>query len=306
MLWTAQDTDSVASSTNAILIAGPTASGKSALALRLAEEVGGTVINADSMQVYRELRVLTARPSAEDEARVPHKLYGHVAVKQAYSAGRYAREAAVAIAEVQACGRVPIIVGGTGLYFRALLEGLSPIPDIPVDVRAHWRDEAMRLGPRSLHEELTRRDPGMAERLRPSDPQRITRALEVLEATGRSLGAWQQEPGTPILTENTTERRVVLPEREELYRRCDARFDIMLADGAVEEVRALVALGLDPGLSALRALGVRPLAAYLAGLMSLEAAREAAKRETRNYAKRQMTWLKGNMSSWTAINAVAA
>lgn len=296
-----QRPETVRSRMNAILIAGPTASGKSALALKLADEVGGSIINADSMQVYRELRVLTARPSEDAEARVPHCLYGHVPAAEPFSAGRFAREAAIAISDVQASGRVPIIVGGTGLYFQALLQGLSPIPAIPDDVRAHWRAEASRRAPQTLHEELARRDPLMAERLRPSDPQRVTRALEVLEATGRSLAAWQEKPGQPILTEATTERRVVVPEREDLYRRCDARFDAMLADGALDEVRSLVALGLDPGLPALRALGVRALAAYLAGLISLDAAREAAKRETRNYAKRQMTWLKGHMSSWTPI-----
>jgi tRNA dimethylallyltransferase len=289
---------------HAILIAGPTASGKSAMAMRLAEDVGGTIVNADSMQVYRELRVLTARPSLDDEARVAHVLYGHVPAGEAYSAGRYAREAAAAIAEVRASGRVPVIVGGTGLYFRALLQGLSPIPAISNDIRQRWRAEAERLGAAGLHGVLAARDPEMAARLRPSDPQRVTRALEVLDATGRSLAAWQQVPGTPILDETATERFVVLPDREDLYRRCDARFEAMLAAGALEEVRALMALGLDPGLPSLRALGVQALAAHLAGAMSLDEAREAAKRQTRNYAKRQLTWLRGQMQAWTVTAAI--
>jgi tRNA dimethylallyltransferase len=289
----------------AILIAGPTASGKSAMALRLAEDVGGAIVNADSMQVYRELRVLTARPSLADEARVPHLLYGHVPASEAYSAGRYTREAAAAIAEVRGSGRVPIVVGGTGLYFRALLHGLSPIPAISDDIRRHWRGEAVRLGAEALHALLAERDPDMAGRLRPSDPQRVTRALEVLDATGRSLAEWQQVRGTPILDEHATERFVVQPDREDLYRRCDARFEAMLAGGALEEVRALMALGLNPGLPAPRALGVQALAAHLAGAMSLDEAREAAKRETRRYAKRQLTWLRGQMSSWTTIASVS-
>lgn len=282
----------------AILIAGPTASGKSALALRLAEETGGSVINADSMQVYRELRVLTARPSAADESRVPHLLYGHVPAEQAYSAGRYSREAAAAIAEVRATGRGPIIVGGTGLYFRALLQGLSPIPAIPDDVRAHWRAEAQRLEPAALHQLLATRDAEMAARLNPTDPQRVTRALEVLEATGRSLAYWQQQPGEAVLQEAETDRLVVMPDRDELYRRCDARFALMLEQGALEEVAALARLRLDSGLPAMRALGVAPLMQHLAGDISRDQAIEAATTETRQYAKRQLTWLRSNMSSW--------
>ena len=286
----------------AILIAGPTASGKSALALRLAEEAGGSIINADSMQVYRELRILTARPSVEDEARVPHLLYGHVPAAEAYSAGRYAREAAAAIAEVRRAGRRPVIVGGTGLYFRALLQGLSPIPEVPADVRAHWRTEAQRLAPEALHASLTARDPEMAARLRPTDPQRVTRALEVLEGTGRSLAYWQDQPGEPVLAEHDTIRLVVMPDREELYRRCDTRFGQMMAQGAMDEVGILARLKLEPGLPAMRALGVAPLLQLLAGELTKQAAIETASAETRQYAKRQLTWLKSNMRSWRSLS----
>jgi tRNA dimethylallyltransferase len=291
------------SAKRAILIAGPTASGKSGLALRLAEELGGVVINADSMQVYRELRILTARPTAADEARAPHALYGFVAGAEAYTAGRYGADSAAAIAAARAAGRVPVVVGGTGLYFKVLLEGLSPVPAADPDVRAYWRAQAAQRPAPELHAILARRDPGMAARLMPTDPQRIVRALEVLESTGRSLAAWQREPGTPALAEPETLRLLVLPDRDAVGSRIDARFDAMLVGGALEEVRALLALGLSDELPIMRALGVAPLAGYLAGTTSLEAASEVAKAETRQYAKRQVTWLKRNMVSWKAIKA---
>lgn len=284
----------------AILIAGPTASGKSELALRLAAERGGAIINADSMQVYRDLRVLTARPPAEDEARAPHLLYGHVPGTEAYSAARFAKEAAVAIAEVQSRGRIPIIVGGTGLYFMALLQGLSPVPPIPDEIRAHWRDMAERLGASALHRTLDERDPVMAARLSPTDPQRVTRALEVMEATGRSLAEWQALPGEPVLRADDCERLIVLPDRDVLHRRCDARFDLMMHHGALAEVEALGAQALDPGLPVMRALGVRPLLAHLSGQSTIEQAIAQSKMETRQYVKRQTTWLKRNMSAWKA------
>ena len=286
----------------AVLIAGPTASGKSGLAMALAKKLDGVIINADSMQVYRELRVLTARPSADDEAVVPHRLYGHVAGADAYSTGRYAREAAVAIDEVQAAKRLPIIVGGTGLYFRALLEGLSPIPPVPEDIRAHWRDEARRLGAAELHAKLKARDSEMAERLLPTDTQRVTRALEVLEATGKSLAEWQRAPGVPVLEEAGMTRLLVLPDREELRQRCDRRFDAMMREGALNEVRALAALKLSADLPVMRALGVAPLMQQIAGELSEDEAAAQAKAETRQYVKRQTTWLRRNMITWNYIN----
>ncbi|HEX2841220.1 tRNA (adenosine(37)-N6)-dimethylallyltransferase MiaA [Hyphomicrobium sp.] len=283
---------------NPVLIAGPTASGKSAFALALAERLDGTVINADAMQVYRELRVLTARPSDEDERRAPHRLYGHVPGGEAYSAARYADEARDAISQVQGAGRIPIIVGGTGLYFKALIEGLSPMPAIPEEIRARWRQAAADEGPAALHRILAERDPEMAARLRPSDPQRLTRALEVLEATGRSLAVWQTLPGEPVVAVQDGHAIVVAPDREEMRRRTDARFDGMMAAGAADEVKALLQLGLDADLPVMRALGVKPLSNFVTGRISAEEAAEIAKAETRQYAKRQMTWLRRNMIAW--------
>jgi tRNA dimethylallyltransferase len=286
-----------------VLIAGPTASGKSGLALALAERLGGTVINADSMQVYRELCVLTARPTPEDEARAPHALYGCVGGAEAYSAGRYAADAAKAIAQAQAAGRVPIIVGGTGLYFKALLEGLSPIPSADPEVRAFWRGEAMRRPAAELHALLDARDPEMAARLMPTDTQRIVRALEVLESTGRSLADWQREPGRPVLAEAETVRLLLLPEREGHRTLIDARFDAMLAGGALDEVRALLDAGFSAELPIMRALGVEPLAAHLREAFPLAEAVATAKSDTRKYAKRQLTWLRRNMIAWTRVKS---
>jgi len=285
----------------AILIAGPTASGKSGLALRLAEQVGGVIINADSMQVYRELRILTARPAPKDETRAPHALYGFVGGAEPYSAGRYAVDAARAIAEARDSGRVPIVVGGTGLYFKVLLEGLSPVPVIDPDVRAHWRAEAARMPAPELHAILARRDPAMAARLMRTDPQRIVRALEVLESTGRSLADWQREPGRPVLAEETAARLLVLPDRAAQVQAIDARFDAMMRAGALDEVRALVVLGLSPELPIMRALGVAPLAAHVVGTLGLVEAVTLAKTQTRLYAKRQLTWCRRNMISWKSI-----
>jgi tRNA dimethylallyltransferase len=290
------------SASRPILIAGPTASGKSGLALALAERLGGTVINADSMQVYRELSILTARPSAGDEARAPHTLYGHVSGAEAYSAGRYAADAASAIAQAQAGGRVPIVVGGTGLYFKALLEGLSPIPASDPEVRAYWRTQAARRPALELHALLAERDPEMAARLMPTDPQRIVRALEVLDSTGRSLAQWQCAPGRPVLSEAGTLRLLVLPDRADHGALIDARFDAMLAAGALDEVRALLAQGLSGELPVMRALGVAPLARHLAGALSQEEAVATAKADTRKYAKRQLTWLRRNMIAWNVVD----
>ena len=286
-----------------ILIAGPTASGKSALALALAERLGGVVINADSMQVYRDLSILTARPGTADLARAPHVLYGHVPAAQVYSAGRWLVDAAREIAAAEAAGRVPIIAGGTGLYFEALLHGLSPVPAIPAAIRAHWRNEAERLGAEKLHGVLATRDPAMADRLRPSDPQRVTRALEVLEATGRSLADWQREAGTPLVARNAAACLVLAPDRATLYARCEARFDDMLAAGALAEAAAMLALGLPPELPAMRATGLRELMAHLRGDLTLEAAATAAKVATRHYAKRQETWIRGRMADWVRVSA---
>ena len=297
----------------AILIAGPTASGKSGAGLELAASFGGTIINADSMQVYRELRLLTARPSEADEARVPHRLYGTVSAADAYSVGRWLGDVARAMAEAQREGRLPILVGGTGLYFKALTEGLAPVPDIPAEIRSYWRERSDELGRDALHAELAARDPAMAARLGPADPQRIVRALEVIDATGVSLAEWQGGNATPLLAPDDALRLVIAPEREPLYAAIDARFDRMIEHGALDEVRALLGLELDPGLPAMRAHGVRELAAYLSGALTREEAVAKAKTESRRYAKRQMTWLRRFMADWdwfpdahTAVEAVTA
>ena len=282
----------------AILIAGPTASGKSAAALVLAEHLRGTVINADSMQVYRELVILTARPTEAETSRVPHRLYGIVPAREAYSVGRWLDDAARAIGEAEGEGRVPILVGGTGLYFKALLEGLAPVPDVPPEIRKAWRERAEKVGAEGLYRELEARDPVMAARLRPSDKQRLLRALEVIDATSVSLSEWQGGNTAPVLAPDSVLKLVIAPEREALYAAIDARFAAMVEAGAIEEVRALLALGLDPNLPAMRAQGVRELASYLSGESSFEAATAKAKTETRRYAKRQMTWLRRFMKDW--------
>jgi tRNA dimethylallyltransferase len=286
-----------------ILIAGPTASGKSGLALRLAEHLGGVVVNADSMQVYRELRILTARPGPEEEARVPHALYGFVPGSESYSAGRYGADVARVLDEARRAGRRPVIVGGTGLYFKTLTEGLSPIPAIPENVRAHWRREAAEMGPQRMHEALAARDPEMAQRLEIGDTQRAVRALEVLDATGVSLAAWQRLPREPVLDLAATIPLVVEIDRDVLAERIEARFAQMLDEGGLEEARQLKALGLDPTLPVMLALGVGPLLRHLDGELSREEALAAGKAETRQYAKRQRTWMRGNMIAWKAINA---
>ncbi len=288
--------------TKAVLICGATASGKSALAVELAREFGGVVINADSMQVYDELRIITNRPTPGDEASAPHRLYGFRPAREPYSTALWLADVKAELAEARREGRLPIIVGGTGLYFKALTEGLSEIPEIPESVRAHYRLAAQTEPPEALHAELERRDPVTASRLRPSDPQRIVRALEVLEATGRPLAEWQAGKQPPLLPLSHAFPLVMSVDRAELYRRCNLRFDAMIAEGAIEEARAIDALGLDPALPAMRAVGLPPLIAYTRGEIAFDEAAARAKTNTRNYAKRQTTWIVGNFSSWKAFS----
>lgn len=270
---------------------GPTASGKSARALAIAQERGGVIINADAMQVYAELRILTARPSVEDEAVVPHRLYGVLPAREACSAARWLVLAAEAIRETWAQGKLPVVTGGTGLYLKALQEGLSPIPDVGADIRA----EATRLYTEQGAGALQERDPAMAKRLKGGDSQRHTRALEVWLATGKSLAYWQRKPREVMFPEAEFSVEVVMQERAELYRRCDARFLVMLEQGALEEVKALKALNLSTDLPAMRAVGVPELVAYLEGKMSLDEATAKAQQATRNYAKRQLTWFRNQL-----------
>jgi tRNA dimethylallyltransferase len=282
----------------AVLIAGPTASGKSALALALAERLGGVIINADSMQVYRDLKIITARPSADEEARVPHRLYGHVDAPENYSVGRWLRDAAAVLADEEAAGRLPIFVGGTGLYFKALTQGLAAVPPIPPQIRDALRAHLVEKGPHALHLLLQGRDPAAAARLLPGDGVRIVRALEVLEATGRPLSEWHQTGVPPVIDAASAVQVFLTPERAELYRRIDARFDTMIKAGALEEVRLLAARALDPLLPAMKAHGVPWLRRHLVGEITLAEAIEEAKKDTRHYSKRQLTWFRNQMPGW--------
>jgi tRNA dimethylallyltransferase len=282
----------------AVLIAGPTASGKSALALTLAEALGGIIVNTDSMQVYRDLKVITARPTPEDESRAPHLLYGHVDASQNYSVGHFLSDARAALAEAQRLRRIPIFVGGTGLYFKALTHGLAAVPTIAPEIRATVRGRVEAEGPTVLYEELLRRDPAMARRLQPGDRTRIARALEVIEATGRSLSEWHDNGIPALLDADHMARLFLTPERGLLYRRIDARFETMLNGGALEEVRALCARDLDPLLPAMKAHGVPWLSRHLAGEITLALAAEKAKQDTRHYAKRQFTWFRHQLGDW--------
>ncbi|MEP7030449.1 MAG: tRNA (adenosine(37)-N6)-dimethylallyltransferase MiaA [Pseudolabrys sp.] len=282
----------------AVLIAGPTASGKSALALALAEKLGGTVVNADSMQVYSHLRVITARPSLAEEARVPHRLYGHVDEAENYSAGRWSRDVAAVLAEIAALGRTPILVGGTGLYFKALTSGLAAVPPTPPEIRAQVRARLDNDGIAPLYAELTHLDPVTAARLMPLDRSRICRALEVMLATGRSLSDWHKEGLPPLLDPACTAKVFLTCERKSLVERIEARFTGMTAAGALDEVKALESRGLDALLPAMKAHGVPWLIRHIRGEISLDEATAGAIMDTRRYAKRQVTWFKGQMKDW--------
>jgi tRNA dimethylallyltransferase len=291
---------------SAILIAGPTASGKSVLALRLARALGGVVINADSMQIYRDLRVLTARPDREDEAKAPHRLFGHVDGVVNYSAGLWLANASVALDEARRERRLPVFVGGTGLYFKALIQGLSAIPPVPEDVRAKVRARAAGVPAADLHAGLMRRDPATAAQLRPSDGQRILRALEVFEATGKSLVSFHATRALPVLDAKDIFAVFLATEREALKARIDARFEAMLQAGALQESAALRERSLDPALPVMRAHGVPHLIAHLNGQISLGEAAQLAKRDTCAYAKRQLTFARHQLASFRWLTAQEA
>jgi tRNA dimethylallyltransferase len=289
----------------AVLIAGPTASGKSALALELAQRTGGVVINTDSMQVYRDMRIITARPTAEEEALAPHRLYGHVDASVNFSAGAWVADAEKVLAEARAENRLPIFIGGSGLYFKALTRGLSAVPPIPSEIRDAVRARLERDGVEALHAELARRDAVSAERLKPRDRTRIARALEVVEATGRTLPDWHREGLPPLLPPGEFTALFLAPERDQLYARIDARFDAMLAAGALEEVERLAARKLDPLLPAMKAHGVPALIRHLGGEITREQAAEIGRADTRHYAKRQFTWFRHQLPEfeWVAPEA---
>lgn len=287
---------------DAILITGPTASGKSGMAVELASLYDGVVINADSMQVYDTLRILTARPSIEDTKGIPHHLYGHVPAGDAYSTGMWLRQISELLAELRRERRMPVIVGGTGLYFKALTGGLSPMPEIPAELREGLRQRLIEDGAEPLHRELAQRDPAMAASLKPQDGQRIVRALEVKLATGQSLAALQGLAGPVIIDPARARKIVVLPERQVLHERIERRFEVMLADGAEKEVADLLTFGLSPQQPVMKAIGVSQIAAMLRGEIGREEVIELGSAGTRQYAKRQMTWFRNQMDqSWERI-----
>jgi tRNA dimethylallyltransferase len=275
-----------------LVIGGPTASGKSCLAMQLAARAGGIIINADSMQLYRELRILTARPSPADEARVPHRLYGVLAADQPGSAGQWLGLAQAALAEAADQGRPAIVVGGTGLYLSALLNGLAAVPPVPAAFRAEASALYEQQGGPGLHAALRARDPAMAAQLRPQDRQRLIRAYEVVAATGRSLAAWQAEAPLRVALQEPVVGLALMPPRAEIYARIGQRLDAMIAAGALDELRALRSFGLSPDLPLLKAVAVRELLAYLDGRQELHDALAQARVQTRRYAKRQLTWLR--------------
>lgn len=284
---------------SSILIAGPTASGKSALAIRLARHLRGIVVNCDSMQVYADLRIITARPSLAEEKLVPHRLFGHVDAACNSSAGLWLNDVQTLFSEIDELHLLPIFVGGTGLYFKALTQGLSAMPAVPAAVRDQVRAMAEDKPSPVLHALLSSRDPATAARLRPSDRQRIIRALEVFEASGRPLAEWQEGTrDTPLLDIADCVAVFLSPDRDKLRARIDERFEIMLAEGALDEVAALARRGLDPALPAMRAHGVPWLLAHLRGEISLTEAAREGKADTRRYAKRQFTWFRHQMPGW--------
>ncbi|MBL4615990.1 MAG: tRNA (adenosine(37)-N6)-dimethylallyltransferase MiaA [Magnetovibrio sp.] len=286
-----------------LIIAGPTASGKSAMAMDVAEQYSGTVINADSMQVYKELREVTARPSVADEKRVPHRLFGVLSGAESCSAGHWTE---LAVGEIKTCfdtGQLPVLVGGTGMYLKSLVEGLSPIPDID----AKYRDQATALhktlGADAFKAEVAKLDPESAQRLPAGDTQRLIRAWEVSSATGRAFSAWQNEPRIQPLPGVNFAHIALVPPRELLYAAIDARFSRMVEGGALAEVRDLMSLDLDPALPLMKALGVSELIAHLNGDMSLDDAVAKAQQVSRNYAKRQLTWVRSQLPDAHVLTA---
>ena len=286
-----------------LIIAGPTASGKSSLAMDAAREFSGTIINADSMQVYRELRILTARPTPQDEAEIPHRLYGMIPAADVCSAGHWLRLAVAEINAARSAGRLPIVVGGTGLYLKALLEGIVDVPDIPQDIRDDVRALFQEMGGATFHDQLAKLDPASAEKIPASDPQRLIRAYEVALATGRPLSDWHQETPEPPLAGWALATILVSPPREQLYEAIDRRFERMVEAGAVAEVEALAALKLPPDRPAMKALGVPELIAQGAGKITLNQSVEKAQQASRNYAKRQLTWFRNQLEQNHTLNA---
>ena len=284
-----------------IMICGPTAAGKSAAALALAEQVGGTVINADSMQVYSDLRVVTARPGPDDEARAPHRLYGIVDGGERASVASWLDLAAEAVDEARNAGSLPVIVGGTGMYLQSARDGIAPIPEVPAEIHQACLDELVARGGAAFREELSKLDEETASRLFDGDSQRLVRAMGVVRATGRPISAWQSDPHQGALAGEAVAISV-MPPRADTYARIDRRFAQMMEEGAVEEVEALAERGLDPSLPVMKAIGVREILAMQAGEISRGRAIELASRDSRHYAKRQMTWIRNNYRAQISID----
>ncbi|WP_027668572.1 tRNA (adenosine(37)-N6)-dimethylallyltransferase MiaA [Rhizobium leguminosarum] len=294
--------ENLLSTVNSILITGPTASGKSALAVELARRHDGAVVNADSMQVYDTLRVLTARPSKEEMQGVPHHLYGHVPAGAAYSTGAWLRDVTALLPALRAAGRLPVFVGGTGLYFKALTGGLSDMPEVPEALREKLRARLVEEGPDGLHAELAEADPAMAASLNRQDGQRIVRALEVVKATGQSIAGFQSRSGPVVIDAAEAFKIVVLPDRAVLHQRINGRFEKMLQQGAEDEVRALLALDLPAETPVMKAIGVSQITAMVRGEMTRDEVLEKGAAATRQYAKRQMTWFRNQMDdSWERL-----
>lgn len=290
---------------NTTLIAGPTASGKSAYAVRIAKERDGVVVNTDSMQVYDVLQVLTARPNIDDMGKIEHHLYGHVHPGQLYSTGKWLADVESFLARPEYENRHLVFVGGTGLYFKALLGGLNQMPDIASDVRDFWRQRLTKVGPATLHGELMSRDAETAAWLKPQDGQRIVRALEVFESSGKPISYWQSMTGTALIDNDYSTKICLVPDREKLALRINHRFSNMLKAGAVEEVRALIALDLDAALPAMKAIGVRELTAYFDGDTTIDEVVSLSSAATRQYAKRQMTWMRNQFNrEWARIEPI--
>jgi len=275
-----------------IIIGGPTCSGKSALALELAEKLGGAIVNADSMQQYRELRIVTARPTYDEHSRAPHFLYGHHTADQPSSAGQWLDQAIRTIDEIKAQERVPIVVGGTGLYLQALLRGIAPVPEVPGEVRARTSERFEALGVPGFHQDLAKRDPEQAALLKPADRQRLIRAAEVLEATGKSLLYWKGLPRKRVALPDPVVGFALMPPRPELHARIERRLHRMIDAGALNEVEALRDKQLDPDLPLMKAVSVPELMAHIDGELDLAAAIKRATEKTRQYAKRQLTWFR--------------
>ena len=291
----------MSASPSVFLIAGPTASGKSALALSLAQATGGEIVNADSMQLYRDLAVLTARPTAEETARAPHHLYGAADAADGWSVGRWLEAASAALDGIAARGKDAVVVGGTGLYFRALTQGLADIPETPQAVRDAAGERFDQEGEAAFRGALRGLDAPSEARIAPGDRQRLVRAFAVAVATGRPLSAWQAE--TPPPPARAWRPLVIEPPREALYARCDARFASMVEAGALEEAKALLARELDPALPLMKAVGLRELGRHLAGELTLDEATALAAQETRRYAKRQTTWFRHQMEGWGRLDS---